>query len=148
MTCAPLLVKKLVEHAVPPTRKTEHAAGYDLSSSCDCVIPPGGRLTVPTGISLRVPGGTYGRIAPRSGLAVLYGINVLAGVIDEDFRGEVRAILHNTGDKDFVIKRGDRIAQLVIETIITPNVAIVIDFGDGPRSATDRGERGFGSTGV
>ena len=138
-----LLIKKLVAHAIAPMRATEGSAGYDLSSAVDAVIPPNGRLAVSTGISIGLPEGTYGRVAPRSGLAFKYGIDVLAGVIDFDYRGEVKDILYNSGDQHFFIKTGDRIAQLIIEKIETPDVAVVLEIDD-----TVRGAGGFGSTGV
>jgi dUTP pyrophosphatase len=138
-----LLVKKLVEHAIVPRRATEMAAGYDISASEDAKIPSRGRAAVPTGISIGLPEGTYGRIAPRSGLAYKFGIDVLAGVIDVDYRGEIFCILYNSGVHPFNIQRGDRIAQLIIEKIETPDVAVVMDIDE-----TARGDGGFGSTGV
>ena len=138
-----LLVKKLVAHAIAPMRATEGSAGYDLSSAVDAVIPPNGRLAVSTGIAIGLPEGTYGRVAPRSGLAYKFGIDVFAGVIDQDYRGEVKCILYNSGDQPFVIKSGDRIAQLVLEVIKIPDVAVVLEIDD-----TERGAGGFGSTGV
>jgi dUTP pyrophosphatase len=140
---APLLVKKLVEHATVPRRATEMAAGYDISASEVAKIPSKGRFAVSTGISIGLPDGTYGRIAPRSGLAYKFGIDVLAGVIDADYRGELKVILYNSGDHTFVIQRGDRIAQLIIEKNKTPDVAVVMDIDQ-----TERGAKGFGSTGV
>jgi len=140
---SPLLVKKLVEDATVPHRATELAAGYDISASEDAKIPSKGRFAVSTGISIGLPEGTYGRIAPRSGLAYKFGIDVLAGVIDADYRGEVKVILYNSGEHPFVIKKGDRIAQLIIEKNETPDVAVVMDIDD-----TVRGTGGFGSTGV
>ncbi|APC25798.1 dUTPase [Only Syngen Nebraska virus 5] len=140
---ASLLVKKLVDNATIPTRGSEGAAGYDISSVGDIVIPALGRAAVSTGISIRVPDGTYGRIAPRSGLAYKYGIDVLAGVIDKDFRGEVKVILYNTSERDYIVKTGDRIAQLILEQIVTPDVAVVLELED-----TERGAGGFGSTGI
>ena len=110
-----LLIKKLVAHAVAPMRATEGSAGYDLSSAVDAVIPPNGRLAVSTGIAVGVPEGTYGRIAPRSGLAYKFGIDVFAGVIDADYRNEVKAILYNSGDQSFVIK--SRVATCVAESL-------------------------------
>ena len=142
-TKSPLLIKKLVEHATVPRRATELAAGYDISASEDAKIPRQGRFAVSTGISIGLPEGTYGRIAPRSGLAYKFGIDVLAGVIDADYRGEVKVILYNSGVHPFNIQRGDRIAQLIIEKIETPDVAVVMDIND-----TARGGGGFGSTGV
>lgn len=138
-----LLVKTLHPAAKIPRRESQGAAGYDLSSAVDVTIPPGGRAVVPTGIAIAVPEGTYGRVAPRSGLAAKHGIDVLAGVIDEDYRGEVGAILLNTSSTAFSIAAGDRIAQLVLEKIETPLVSVVTDLG-----FTARGGGGFGSTGV
>lgn len=92
---------------------------------------------------MSLPFGQYGRIAPRSGLAYKNGIDVLAGVIDADYRGDVGVILLNTGDSDFIIKDGDRIAQIIIEKIDMCELIVVEDLG-----ITDRGEGGFGSTGV
>jgi dUTP pyrophosphatase len=138
-----LRVKKLVENARIPSRGTPGAAGYDLASVVDAVIPPCGRAVVSTGLSIRVPKGTYGRIAPRSGLAVKYGIDVLAGVVDEDYTGDIRIVMFNTGKETYQVHVGDRVAQLVLEKIATPDVAVVVDFDD-----TERGSGGFGSTGV
>lgn len=138
------LVKRLVPTAVLPVRKTPHAAGYDLSSSEDYVLPAHGRGVVPTGLALAIPEGYYGRVAPRSSLAVTHGIDTGAGVIDSDYRGPVGVVLFNHSDKEYVVKRGDRIAQLILEKIATPDVTEVTD-GDLPE--TVRGSGGFGSTG-
>ena len=138
-----LLVKRLNEHATLPARGSPLAAGYDLSSSEDVSIPKGTRGLVGTGIAFTVPHETYGRIAPRSGLAVKKGIQVGAGVIDRDYTGEVKVVLFNHGDEDFVIKKGDRIAQLIIEKIEIPEVKLVDEL-----LVTERGEGGFGSTGA
>src|SRR5210317_29167 len=135
-----LLVKRLNEHATLPARGSPLAAGYDLSSSEDVSIPKGTRGLVGTGIAFTVPHETYGRIAPRSGLAVKKGIQVGAGVIDPDYTGEVKVVLFNHGDEDFVIKKGDRIAQLIIEKIEMPEVKLVDEL-----LVTERGEGGFGS---
>jgi dUTP pyrophosphatase len=117
-----LLVKRLTEEAVPPTRSTEGAAGYDLCSVENITIEPGKRALVSTGLAVKIPAGHYGRIAPRSGLAVKFGIDVGAGVVDRDYRGPVKLLLKNTGDTPFAIKRGDRVAQMVLEKISTPEV--------------------------
>lgn len=138
-----LLIKKLVAHAVAPMRATSDSAGYDISSAVDAVIPPNGRLAVSTGIAIGLPEGTYGRIGARSGLAYKFGIDVFAGIVDRDFRSEVKVILYNSRDQPFVIKTGDRIAQLVLEVIKTPDVALVLELDD-----TVRGAGGFGSTGI
>jgi len=138
-----LLVKKLDEHAVVPFRASSLAAGYDIASSTDITIARGTRSLVSTGIAFTVPYGTYGRIAPRSGIAVKKGIQVGAGVIDRDYTGEVKVVLFNHGDEDFEIKKGDRIAQLIIEKIDTPEIQLVDEL-----LVSERGEGGFGSTSI
>lgn len=134
----------LDEHAKIPSRGSSEAAGYDISALCDGYVDAGGRCLVRTGIAIEVPAGTYGRLAPRSGLAVKHGIHVGAGVIDRDYRGEVRVLLCNLGTERFEFKRGDRIAQLVLEKITTPIVNVVERFD----ADTERGTGGFGSTGT
>ncbi|KAL6593794.1 hypothetical protein ACP70R_048695 [Stipagrostis hirtigluma subsp. patula] len=141
---APLLkVKKLSDKAVLPSRGSTLAAGYDLSSAVETVVPARGKALVATDLSIAIPEGTYARIAPRSGLALKHSIDVGAGVIDADYRGPVGVILFNHSDTDFAVKPGDRIAQMIIQVIQTPEVAEVEDL-----DATVRGEGGFGSTGV
>ncbi|XP_021826450.1 deoxyuridine 5'-triphosphate nucleotidohydrolase [Prunus avium] len=136
-------VKKLAEKAVLPSRGSPLSAGYDLSSATETKVPARGKALVPTDLSISVPEGTYARIAPRSGLAWKHSIDVGAGVIDADYRGSVGVILFNHSDVDFEIKEGDRIAQLIIEKIITPDVVEVEDL-----DSTARGAGGFGSTGI
>ncbi|CAN1163664.1 Deoxyuridine 5'-triphosphate nucleotidohydrolase, partial [Linum perenne] len=136
-------VKKLSEKAVLPTRGSPLSAGYDLSSASEMKVPARGKALIPTDLGIAVPEGTYARIAPRSGLAWKHSIDVGAGVIDADYRGPVGVILFNYSDVEFEVKEGDRIAQLIIERIITPEVLEVEDL-----DATVRGEGGFGSTGV
>lgn len=138
-----LLVKTLHPAAKIPRRESPGAAGYDLAAAVDVSILPGDRAVVRTGIAIAVPPGTYGRVAPRSGLAAKHGIHVLAGVIDEDYRGEIAVVLLNTGDEPFRIAAGDRIAQLVLEKIETPQVVAVKDL-----DFSARGGGGFGSTGI
>ena len=138
-----LQVKRLVKHARLPARGSELAAGYDLAASEAGVVAAGGKALVPTGLAIKCPPGTYGRIAPRSGLAVKNMIGVGAGVVDADYRGEVRVVLFNHGPEPFAYKEGDRVAQLVLERIYTPPVEEVDDL-----DATERGAGGFGSTGV
>ena len=120
-----LQVKKLSENATIPTRGSSGAAGYDLSSAIDTVVKSKNKLLVPTDISIALPTGVYGRVAPRSGLAHKNFIDVGAGVIDEDYRGPVGVILFNFGENDFVIKKGDRIAQLILEKIAIADVVEV-----------------------
>lgn len=126
-----------------PGRGSANAAGYDLFASQEVVIPAHTQKLVPTGIAMRLPEGTYGRIAPRSGLAVKNAVNVHAGVIDRDYRGEVKGVLINHGDQEVTVKQGDRFAQLVVEKIAEPPVREVAQLDD-----TERGTGGFGSTGV
>ena len=112
-----LKVKLLSTKATLPVKGTSQAAGYDLSSAQQIIIPVNGRALVQTDISLSIPKGTYGRIAPRSGLAVKHGITMGAGVIDVDYTGPIGIVLFNHGEQDFQIKEGDRIAQLILEQI-------------------------------
>ena len=139
-----LRIQKIHPDAIIPKRATHHSAGYDVYSIEELVIPPGGQAIIPTGLSIAVPEGTYGRIAPRSGLAVKHAIGVGAGVIDRDYRGEVKVVLFNHHpSKYFLVHTGDRIAQLILECIHCPDV-VECDALD----ATERGEGGFGSTGM
>jgi dUTP pyrophosphatase len=135
-------IKKLSYDSILPTRGSDGAVGYDLYSDMECVIRPSERGLVSTGIAVVLPSGVYGRVAPRSGLAVKHGIQVGAGVIDPDYTGEVKVVLFNHGDKDFEVKKGDRIAQLVLERCETPPVKEIEIIEE-----TDRGSGGFGSTG-
>ena len=137
-----LKVKKLSADAQLPTRGSDGAAGYDLQSIESCVVLPGKRAVVATGLSLELPHGVYGRIAPRSGLAVKHGIQVGAGVVDSDYRGEVKVVLFNHDSNPYLIKPGYRIAQLILERCETPDVEEIFDSSD-----TVRGQGGFGSTG-
>lgn len=129
----PLLVKKLTESAQAPTRGSAFAAGYDLYSAKETVIPAKGKALVDTGLAIAVPEGTYGRVAPRSGLASKHFIDTGAGVIDADYRGEVKVLLFNFSDVDFTVKVGDRIAQLVLERIYTPDVMVVEELEESTR---------------
>lgn len=138
-----LFIKKLSDNATVPTRGSELAAGLDLYSAVDIIIPSHGKSVVMTDISISIPEGYYGRIAPRSGLAAKHFIDVGAGVIDQDYRGNIGVVLFNFSDKEFVVKKGDRIAQLILEKILICNVQLVDDLEN-----TNRGEGGFGSTGV
>eukprot|EP00534_Pseudo-nitzschia_fraudulenta_P003068 CAMPEP_0201129538 /NCGR_PEP_ID=MMETSP0850-20130426/37267_1 /ASSEMBLY_ACC=CAM_ASM_000622 /TAXON_ID=183588 /ORGANISM="Pseudo-nitzschia fraudulenta, Strain WWA7" /LENGTH=173 /DNA_ID=CAMNT_0047399039 /DNA_START=147 /DNA_END=668 /DNA_ORIENTATION=+ len=141
---APLLVKKLSEDATIPTKGSPLSAGFDLSASKPSTIPPGGRGIVATDISIACPEGTYARIAPRSGLAIKKGIDVGAGVVDADYRGPVGVILFNLDpETPFEVKKGDRIAQLILEKISMVGIEEVDDLDE-----TSRGAGGFGSTGV
>ncbi|KAL1311569.1 hypothetical protein AAFC00_001687 [Neodothiora populina] len=137
-----LQIKLLSDKAQAPTRGSAFAAGYDLYSAQETTVPARGKAVVDTDISVAVPEGTYGRVAPRSGLAAKHSIDVGAGVIDADYRGPLKVLLFNLGEQNFVIKQGDRIAQLIIERIYTPEVVVVQELADSVRGAG-----GFGSTG-
>ncbi|NXO48033.1 DUT protein, partial [Aramus guarauna] len=139
---ARLRFTRLSENASAPSRGSARAAGYDLYSAYDCVIPPMEKAVVKTDIQIALPSGCYGRVAPRSGLAAKYFIDVGAGVIDEDYRGNVGVVLFNFGKENFEVKKGDRIAQLICERIYYPELEEVQALDD-----TERGEGGFGSTG-
>lgn len=138
-----LQVAKLSEHAIIPTRGSALAAGYDLYSAYDYVAPARGKVLAKTDIQICVPRGTYGRVAPRSGLAWKNHIDIGAGVVDEDYRGNVGVVIFNHSDNDFHIKAGDRIAQLVCEKIAYPEIEVLESLDE-----TVRGEGGFGSTGT
>lgn len=138
-----MLVKRLHPAAVLPARGSEHAAGFDLSAAESTVVPASGKAIVKTGLSVAVPAGTYARIAPRSGLAAKRMIQVGAGVVDCDYRGEVGVVLFNHGTEDLPVAVGDRIAQLILEKVDMSG-CVEVDTLD----ETSRGSGGFGSTGV
>lgn len=121
-------------------------AGMDLPSNEAVTIEPWSRGFVSTGIMLELPEDHYGRIAPRSGLAVHHGIHVLAGVIDPNYRGEVVVLLQNLSGNEFRIEPGDRIAQLVVTPFAAPDIKFVNKAGD--LAASERGADGLGSSGV
>jgi dUTP pyrophosphatase len=144
-----LKIKKVKGFENLPTPKfmTHGSAGMDLYAAIneDIVLKPLQRLKVPVGICIELPRGFEAQIRPRSGLAANFGISLLnsPGTIDWDYRGEINVIMINFGSEDFVIKKGDRIAQLVINKVETPTIELVEHI-----DATDRGTGGFGSTGV
>jgi dUTP pyrophosphatase len=132
-----------------PTLGSNHSAGSDLYACINeeeknCVIPARGRKIVPTGISMVIPNGYYGRIAPRSSLAAKHGLDVGAGVIDSDYRGTIGVVLFNHSDQDYIVKNGDRIAQLIITPFRTPEFIELFQSLEN----TSRGNGGFGSTGI
>ena len=133
------------DKAQVPLSATDGSAGYDLFATEALVIPSNKRSAVSTGISVEFPSDHYLRIAPRSGLAYKSGIDVGAGVIDSDYKGEIKVILFNHSDTDFIINVGDRIAQMIYVKISKPTLNVV-PFDE--LSKTERGEGGFGSTGV
>lgn len=137
-----LSFKKLDANAVLPTRGSPAAAGLDLYSIEAVRLAPQQRSLVRTGLAVAIPEGFYGRVAPRSGLSTKMGLDVLAGVIDADYRGEIQCLLYNTSNEAVELPAQTRICQLIIEKIITPTPVLVDDLTD-----TMRGSGGFGSTG-
>ena len=137
-----LRFKQLDDRAVLPKRGSVLAAGLDVCGIEDVEIGPKQRGMARTGLAVAIPSGFYGRVAPRSGLAVKNGLDVLAGVIDSDYRGEICVVLYNTGDETIHLPAGSKICQLIIEQIITPEAAWATDLEE-----TARGAGGFGSTG-
>lgn len=147
-----LFVKLLSEKATLPTRGSEEAAGLDLYAATAVTIAPGGKALVPTDISVNIPPGHYGRVAPRSGLAWKKHIDVGAGVIDRDYSGNISVVLYNhSPDTVFEVAIGDRIAQLILEKISMASVVEVAELSSAalnvPGARGARGEGGFGSTG-
>ena len=131
-----------------PAYETAGAAGMDLRAAVPedeaLVLRPGARTAVPTGLAFALPDGFEAQVRPRSGLALKSGVTVAnaPGTIDADYRGELKVLLINLGEEDFMIRRGDRVAQLVIAPVVQAAWREV-----GELDATDRGAGGFGSTG-
>lgn len=141
-----LIFFKLIDTAFSPTRNNETDVGLDLKSAFTYKIEPnGGRMSVDTGIQIQLPEGTYGRIAPRSGIAINNGIDVLAGVIDQGYTGTITVILINHGSDTFSIEPGQRIAQLICEKVYIPKVC---ESKTKIEKTKGRMENGFGSSGL
>ena len=130
-----------------PYYATDYASGFDLIAAVEepVIIKPMERKVIPTGIVIELPEGFEAQIRPRSGLALKYGITLLnsPGTIDADYRGEIKVLLINLGQEEFVVKRGDRIAQMVICPVVRVLLEEVQEL-----TPTERGPNGFGSTGV
>ena len=142
---------KLHADAIIPKRANPGDAGFDLSSiGADdigrVVVPARGRALVDTGLAIEIDASCYGRIAPRSGLAVKHGICVGAGVVDSSYRGPVKVLLFNHSDTDFIVNPGDRIAQIIFEQI--ESLYDLTEVSHQEMCTSDRGSGGFGSTGV
>ena len=136
-------IKKLHPTAKIPTQGSPKAAGYDLYSIETYELAPNERKLFKSGISMNLPAGHYGQIAPRSGLALKHGIQVFAGVVDEDYLGEIGVILYNSGIDPVQIKTGDRIAQLIFLPCNNKVTFVEVD----ELNQTERAENGFGSSG-
>ena len=130
---------KMSADAVTPTRATAESAGLDFYSPADYIIPPHGQLLVPTQIKRQIPLGYYGRLASKSGLAILHQLHVGAGVIDPDYMGEIMVLLINTASRVQNIAKGTPIAQLILEKISTPLLKEVKEL-----PPTTRGAQGCG----
>lgn len=130
-----------------PAYETEHAAGMDLRAALETsvTLQPGERSLIPTGLKIALPSGFEAQIRPRSGLAIRNGLTLLnsPGTIDADYRGEVKVIVVNHGDESYTIQHGDRIAQMIVAPVVHATLRQVDKL-----TASDRGEGGFGSTGV
>lgn len=141
----PIWVKVITnDNALIPKYQTSGSAGCDLISTVDVVIPLGSRRIIGTGLKLEIPSRFGAMVCSRSGLAAKHGIHVLNGngIIDNDYVGEIKVILHNAGQEDFIIKKGDRIAQLLFFPIFQAIFQTTTKLAE-----TIRGEGGFGSTG-
>lgn len=138
-------IKKLRENAKLPEYAHPGDAGMDLFSAQELLINPGESALVATGIAIELPGGTEAQVRPRSGLALKHQITVLntPGTIDEGYRGEIGVILINHGRQVFKVEEGMKIAQMVINEVIKPRLVECSDL-----STSERGQGGFGSTGV
>jgi dUTP pyrophosphatase len=139
-----LAIRLLHPDAVVPARMRPGDAGYDLRATERVVIPQDGRRTIGTGIALALPAGVAGLVTPRSGLAVEHGLTLLnaPGLIDPNYRGELRVVMHNSGEHRYTVELGDRIAQLLLVPYWAPELEVVDEL-----SATERGTAGFGSSG-
>jgi dUTP diphosphatase len=139
-----LRVLRLQKRALLPLYATEQAAGMDLFAVEEAEIPPGGRAVVSTGLAVEIPAGFEGQVRPRSGMAARHGVTVLnsPGTIDSDYRGEIRVLLVNLGGEPFVVRPGDRVAQLVVSPVVRAGLLEVAELCD-----TARGAGGLGHTG-
>jgi dUTP pyrophosphatase len=139
-----LPVRKVRPDAVLPSRAYDGDAGLDLAAADAVVLAPGERAVVGTGLAVAVPAGHAGFVQPRSGLAAKHGITIVnaPGLVDSGYRGEVKVVLLNTGDQPFAVEPGMRIAQFVVLPVAAVELVEVADLPD-----TDRGERGYGSSG-
>lgn len=140
-----LMFKRIHPDAVLPAYAHPSDAGMDIRSVADLTIPARGRALVPTGLVVLLPPLYEAQVRPRSGLALKHGVTVLntPGTIDSGYRGEIGVILFNSSDTDFPVRKGDRIAQLVIAPVTQPTIEEAESIDE-----TDRGNGGFGSTGA
>lgn len=142
-----IYIQKLDEEVILPTYGTEGSAGLDIAACLkqNIELPTHGRILVGTGIAMQIPKGYLGMICSRSGLAIKYGVAVLnsPGIIDSDYRGEIKVILINHSEREFIIEHGMRIAQIIVMPYEKNYLQWQVDLEE-----TKRGETGFGSTGI
>ncbi len=136
-------IKKISSDAKLPQYANEHDAGMDFFSNEECIIKPGERKLLSTGISMAIPQGQVGLIWDKSGLAVKHGLKTMAGVVDSGYRGEIKIVVHNLSDKDYLVEKGNKIAQMLIQRIEQKELLEVEELDE-----TQRGEGGFGSSGL
>lgn len=140
-----VIFEKSVDNAFLPTRKRELSAGFDLKSACDCVISARSSQILDLGIKVRLPEGCCGNIASRFNLVVSHSVIALRGVVRSNDEETIKVVLLNHSDETFYVKRGDSVAKLICQQTICPSVEETCDLS---LNATERGEAGFGSTGV
>lgn len=138
-----LKIKRLDKSLPMPAYIKKSDAAIDLRSTVDCTILPNEHKTIPSGIAVEIPQGYFGSIRDRSGLAAKFAIHTLAGVIDSGYRGEIGIVIINLGKDDFKISKGDRIAQLIIQPVLQPDIVEAENLSDSDRKTT-----GFGNTGI
>jgi dUTP pyrophosphatase len=139
----PIKIKKLSEDAIIPSYAHPGDAGLDLFSCEDCIIKPDEKYLISTGLSIELPEGYVGLVWDKSGIASKKAITTMAGVIEYTYRGEYKILMINLSKEDYIVKKGDKIAQLLIQPIMTAEIQVVDEL-----SETSRGEGGFGSTGL
>lgn len=135
-------VKRISENAKIPCYAHEGDAGMDIFSSTDIIIEPMHRTAVPTGLEIEIPDGYAGLVWDKSGMALKEGLKTMAGVIDSSYRGELRVVVVNLSSRDIEIKKGEKIAQMLLQPITTAKIKEVKNLTE-----TKRGKNGFGSTG-
>lgn len=138
-----LRIKKLGQDAVLPTYSHPGDAGLDLFSSQETIIKPQERKLISTSIAMAIPSGYVGLIWDRSGIASKHGLKTMAGVIDSNYRGEIKILLHNLSNIEFKVEKGMRIAQMLIQPVESKEIILVEDLDE-----TNRNSAGFGSTGI
>ena len=135
-------IKKLKEDAILPSYAHTHDAGMDLYTVKDLLIKNGERANIPTGIAMAIPEGYAGLIWDKSGLSMNHGLKTLGGVVDAGYRGEIMVGVVNVGGKDYMLEKGNKIAQMLIQKVESPTLKEVTDL-----VGSERGGKGFGSTG-